>query len=52
MHETGEVDCTQACTDLDLARHRLSLRCAEVDGGCLCVAEPTPELAWARRQAG
>jgi hypothetical protein len=37
LHEDGAVDCTEpGCRDLDQARHRLTIICAEVDGGCLC----------------
>lgn len=43
-HENGDVDCTEACTDLDPARHRLHLGCAELDG-CPCPADLAPHLA-------
>lgn len=37
LHENGDVDCTEVCYDLGAVRHRLSISCAEIDGGCACV---------------
>jgi hypothetical protein len=43
VHENGDLECTlectQPCADLDEARHRLLLSCAEIDGGCRCAVE-------------
>lgn len=45
LHESGDVDCTETCPDPDPARHRLSLDCADLDGGCDCTVDLAPELA-------
>ncbi|HKS47289.1 MAG TPA: hypothetical protein VJT49_19690 [Amycolatopsis sp.] len=45
LHESGVVDCTEACSDLDQVRHSLRMTCAEIEGGCRCVAEFTEEFA-------
>ncbi|NKQ57017.1 hypothetical protein HFP15_29525 [Amycolatopsis sp. K13G38] len=39
QHEDTFVECTDPdCTDLDLVRHRLTISCEEIDGGCACTA--------------
>ncbi|SFQ30198.1 hypothetical protein SAMN05421810_10610 [Amycolatopsis arida] len=45
LHADGFVECTDpACPDADEPRHFLTIDCAEIDGGCACVALPEREL--------
>lgn len=37
VHETGDVECTEVCAGVDEARHRLSVTCADLHGGCSCL---------------
>ncbi|HET6500968.1 MAG TPA: hypothetical protein VFG87_09430 [Amycolatopsis sp.] len=39
VHENGDPECTAPCADIDEARHRLLVTCAELDGGCRCAVE-------------
>lgn len=39
QHEDTFVECTDSgCTDFDVARHRLTVSCEEIDGACVCTA--------------
>jgi hypothetical protein len=42
-HRDGATQCTEPhCAAADPVRHALVAACAEVDGGCACVAEAAP----------
>jgi len=48
LHVDALVECTEPdCTDTDLVRHSLTVRCDEVDGECVCTADYAVEYAQA-----
>ena len=39
QHEDTVLECSDAdCADFDVARHRLTVSCEAIDGGCSCTA--------------
>lgn len=42
-HRDGATECTEPnCAPADPVRHALVVDCADVDGGCACIAEQVP----------